>query len=291
LKLSRILYEQTLKAEQYPVSLWGYGGETYRGYYWKQEFLNAGKTSKVDYDSLLAYRIIATDYPILAGYTTWLKTTREQLKTRLMAVGEQQTDWPNTVKLDVISKFLEINSSGATISAVMGAQRIITPLDFKEGLNCGLSVNYKWRTQGRLFRLILERLNRPLADMETADGGPAAPLRLTNVHKFAPYWLNMGEKLLWGVSRKIAGRSLWRKRDAGPMGTAYPLNRWLRETLAGLEDENWLIPAKMYSAALYDPERLQTLLTQAQSDNFRYEGLLSRILTIEMALRRVGTSL
>lgn len=291
LKYSRIVREQTLKSEQYPVSLWGYGGETYRGYYWKQEFLNIGRTSKVDYDKLLAYRIISTDFPVLADHTVWLKTIRGELKTRLITVGEQYPDWPNTVKLDVISKFLEIASSGMNISAMMGMQRIVTPFDFKEGLNCVLSINYKWRTQEKLFRLILERLNRPLADMETADGGPAAPLRLTNVHKFIPYWLNIGEKLLWGVSRKFLGRRLWQKQDAGPMGTAYPLHLWLQETLTELEEKNWLVPSEMYSAPLYNAERLQMLLNQTQLDAFHYEGLLGRILTVEMALRQVGTSL
>ncbi len=38
-KTSRMVREQTLKAQQYGVSLWGFGGESFRGYLWKQEFL------------------------------------------------------------------------------------------------------------------------------------------------------------------------------------------------------------------------------------------------------------
>jgi hypothetical protein len=291
LKRARIIREQTLKAQQYDVSLWGYGGEIYRGYWWKQEFLNLGSTSRVDYDRLLDFRLMpAIDRPVLRDTTTWIGSIREELRTQLMAIGEQHPDWPNTVKLDLIGGHVEPSLSGATISAVLGLQRCISPFDLKENVSCVLSINHKWRTHSRLFRLILERVNPVLAGIETADGGPASPMGPTNLHRFVPYWLGIGKKLIWGVGRNYLGKSLWRKINPGTEGKAYPLAQWRRDTLSDLEVESLLTPAKMCSANLYNPDMLQVLLAEARTNNFRHEGLLSCILTVEMALRSVGAS-
>ncbi len=291
LKTSRIIREQTLKSQHYPVSLWGYGGEIYRGFYWKQEFLNVGNTSTVNYDRLLDYRITPVDWPILKDTPGWIRSIRDELKLRLMTIGEQQPDWPNTVKLDLIGDHLERTLSGATISAVMGLQRAISPFDFKSNMACVLSVNHKWRAHSRLFRLMLELINPALTAIETADGGPASPMRLGNLHQFVPYWWGVGEKLAWKMSRRFLGTSLWRKKDPGKEGKAsYPRAQWRRDTLSQLNGQDLLVPARMHSASLYDRERLQALLAEAQTDQFRYDSLLSRIITLELALRSVGTS-
>jgi hypothetical protein len=290
-KRSWIVREQMLKAQQYAVSLWGFGGETHRGFFWKQEFLSTGTTSKVDYDRLLDYRIMSRmENPVLRDATRWAGTVREVLKTQLQEIGEQHTNWPNTVKLDLIGQALEHASSGAAISTVLGLQRILAPFEYKDALACVLSISHRWRTHSRLFRLILERVDPVLADIEMADGGPAAPMRVSNLHKFVPYWLRLGERLVWGVGHRFLGRSLWRKINPGTEGKDYPMAQWRRDTLSQLEDQALLLPAKMHSASLYDTDRLQTFLAQAQTDSFGQEALLSRIITLEMALRLVGTS-
>jgi len=290
LKMSRIVREQTLKAQQYPVSFWGYGGETFRGYYWKQEFFNAGKTSKVNYDRLLDFRIIPLSWPILKDHARWVVKMREEIKSQLMSIGEQEPAWPNTLKLDLIGQYLEHTLSGATISTVMGLQRAIAPLDFKGVVSDVLSTNYKWRLHSRLFRLMFEQVNPVLANIETADGGPALPMRPTNFYHFIPYWRDTGEKLIWGMGRKFLGKSLWQKRDGGPQGQAYPIAQWRKDTLAHLDGEIDLTPNKMRSSVLYNADKLQELITAAQTDRFSQEGLLGRVLTLEMALETVGTS-
>jgi hypothetical protein len=115
-------------------------------------------------------------------------------------------------------------------------------------------------------------------------------MRPSNFYKFVPYWLDVSEKLIWGVARRYLGKSLWKKRDLGTAGKAYPLARWRRDTLSQLEDEALLVPANMHSAALYNEGQLRILLTQAQSDDFRYDGLLSHVIVVEMALRSLGAS-
>lgn len=291
LKTSRIIREQTLKARQYPVSLWGYGGEIYRGFYWKQEPFRMGANGRVDYDRLLDYRIMPVTYPLLKNNDHWTNLIRDDLKNQLKTVGEQNPGWPKSVKLDLIGAHLESFLSGATISAVMGLQRVISPFDMKQNMAGIISVNYKWRLHSRLFRLILEQVNPSLAALETADGGPASAMRPTNFYRFIPYWLRLSERIIWGASHKFLGRTFWRKINPGTEGQAYPLAQWRRETLAELENRELLLPAKMYTAGLYNPDRLEALIGRAKQDDFNLATLLSRILTIEMALRLAESTL
>ena len=57
---------------------------------------------------------------------------RAEIKSRLQMIGEQQPDWLNTVKLNMIGTALERHACGTTIAAVLGQQRVILPFDFKE---------------------------------------------------------------------------------------------------------------------------------------------------------------
>ncbi len=140
IKMSRTIREQTLKALQHPVSLWGYGGELYRGYYWKQEFWNTGVTKAVDYDRLMDYRVSPSNESILKDAELWKGKLRAEIKHRFQMVGEQEPAWPNTVKLDLIGAALERHACGITIASVMGDQRVILPFDFKENISRIFSV-------------------------------------------------------------------------------------------------------------------------------------------------------
>jgi hypothetical protein len=291
LKTSRIVREQSLKAQQYPVSLWGFGGEIYRGYYWKQEFFRAGTSSTVNYDRLFGYRLGASiSQPLLNDNSRWLAEIRAEHEGQIKRIGERNPAWLNTAKLDLIGTHLEGTvHGGAHISAVLGVQRAIAPFYFKEGMRRVISLNYRWRRYNRLFRLMLERVNPKLAGIETADGGPALPMRANNLYKFAPYWLTEGKRLLWGAGYRFLGVQLWDK--ARNVGSSYPLDPWRLETLAALKPQALLEPARMHSANLYDPVLLPNFLQQAETAEFKHEGLLSRILTVEMACRAVGASL
>jgi hypothetical protein len=267
------------------VSLWGYGGEIYRGYYWKQELWKTGKTANVDYDRLLNLRVIPSDTSILKNSQSWQKELREGKKAQLKAVGEQKADIPNTVKLDLIGQYLERHQASNMIAGILGQQRILLPYYSKNNIERILSTNHRWRTHSRMFRQILERINPKLAAIEMADGGPALPMRFSNAYKFIPYWLDMGEKLLWRLGRRFGRKSLWSRPDAGPHGKAYPIEKWLNETLLQLRDQSMLIPNKMFTSDIYDEKRLQALMVGAKREN---ETLIGRIITIEMAFRSVS---
>jgi hypothetical protein len=184
---------------------------------------------------------------------------------------------------------LERQICGGTIAAVLGQQRVPLPFYFKENLSRAISVNYRCRTHSRLFRRLLERINPKLAGVETADGGPALPMRLSNAHQFIPYWLDAGEKLAWTIGIKYLRKPPWTKRNLGQDGKAYPTGRWLQETISQLMTEDILLPGKMCSANLYKNLELNNLLGSPIPWNPAREALISRIIAVEMAMHLAGT--
>jgi hypothetical protein len=289
IKMSRTIREQTIKAQQMAVSLWGYGGELHRGVYWKHEFGRAGKTTRVDYERLMDFRVIPAGSFLLRDVDHWIPLMRAEIISRLQQVGEAQPDRLNTVKLDMIGTVLERHACGVTVAAVLGQQRVILPFDFKDNITRIFSVNYRWRAHARMLRAILERINPALAEIETADGGPALPMRLSNSYRFIPYWLDSGEKLIWLLGNKITGKSLWQRRNAGPKGQAYPNGRWLLETVSLLEEAGVLELEKMCSAEMYQAKHLRSLLDFTQPYSKTRDAPVSRVIAVEMALRLANT--
>jgi hypothetical protein len=216
---------------------------------------------------------------------TWI---REEVKSVLKSVGDRYADSPNTVKLDCVMLYKGAGFSGPQISATMGQQRIIVPFLLKDSITFVISTHFKWRNHGRLVRLLMEKVNPVVAGFQTTRGGPALPMRATNLHRFIPYWSRLGAQLVRKASRALLGRSLL--PEAPSAVASYPLTRWRRDTLDCLEQDNILNHAHMHSGRLYDAEHLANFLEQARSEEFSLESFLSRILTVEMALRAVGAS-
>lgn len=289
IKMSRTIREQTVKAQQMNVSLWGFGGELHRGIYWKHEFFLSDNKTNLNYERLMNYRVIPANTSIFKDADHWNPGIRNEIMNRLRTVGERNPDWPIFTKLDMIGTLLERHICGATIASVLGQQRVILPFNLKENISRSFSINYRWRTHSRLFRSILERIAPDLAEIETADGGPASRMKFSNLNRFIPYWLNSAEKLLWRLGYRIAGKPIWTRRVAGATGKAYPTEKWLQATLDELENRSLLTPGEMRSANLYDQSQLISLLSNLQVGALEKEAILGRILGLEMAMRSINS--
>jgi hypothetical protein len=289
LKSSSVLWDQEQRALERDVSVWGLGGELWRSKLFSLQ--NVKKGSRVDYDRLIDHRV-SVERAVLADDEkfTWIC---EELKTLLKSVGERYANFPNTVKLDSVLLFYERGHTGLQIATVMGQQRAIAPLDFKESVAGAFSIHYKWRIYNRLVKLLLEKVNPVLAGFETDIGSPALPLRATNFYKFIPFLPRMAKKLARKAAKDYLGWNLW--PESSESLASYPLDyptfQWRCQTLDYLEQEDLLNHKHMHSAALYDAEGLADFLAGARTAGFRHEKFLSYILTVEMALRAVGASL
>ncbi len=288
-KLTSVLWDQDQRALEYNTSIWGLGGELWRGTIWKQEYWNVGRIASVNYDRLIDYRVMRPmDYSVFNNIAS-IRQVREELKLMMKSIGDRYADLPNTVKLDCIFAYKTTGHTGSHMSAVMGQQRAISPLYFKESVMHAVSTHFKWRNHSRLVRLLIEKVNPVLANIETTGGGPATPMRVANCYRFIPYWFLLGKQLIRKTSRKFLGRSLLPR--ANNEFATYPQTYWRRVTLDYIEQDNILKYTQMHSGRLYDAERLADFLKQARTEGFGQETLLSRILTVEMALRSVGRSL
>lgn len=289
LKTSRVLWDQDRRAAECHTSIWGLAGELWRGTMWAQELWSVGKTSTVNYDRLVDYATLRdANYSIFRDGSRF-RWIRNEIKSLLKSAGDRHADSANTVQLDQVFVFMNTGHTGGHISAVMGKQRVLCPLYFKDAVVGAMSTHFRWRKHSRLVRLLLERIDPVLAGFETTSGGPALPMRATNMQKFIPYWSQIGRKFVRKTSRAIVGRSLL--PEGRTESASYPLARWRRESLDCLEHDKLLDHDHMRSGRLYDAGRLAGLLERARTEGFNQEVFLSRILTVEMALRSVGASL
>ena len=79
-------------------------------------------------------------------------------------------------------------------------------------------------------------------------------MRISNLHKFRPYWTLIGKQLIRKASREFFGRSLL--PDGQDEMATYPHTQWRQVTLDYIEQQNLLTHAQMYSGRLYAAEGL-----------------------------------
>jgi len=166
--------------------------------------------------------------------------------------------------------------------------RSLIPFCFKEPTEFAFSIDYRWKLPYHhcFVRALLEKESPQLANFATTTGGPAAPMRPTNLNKFWPLFKPLAGK----VTRKLVRIPIrthsneCEEEDASSLAIR---RGWLdyAATLGLLE------PSKMHSGALYNSDELRTVVAQAWRKNFKYEEFLGRIITVEMALRAVGASM
>jgi hypothetical protein len=131
------------------------------------------------------------------------------------------------------------------------------------------------------MRRMIEVLDPQLAAVATAKGGPAQTARLTNLHRYMPYYGKIARK---GVT-KISGRLLQRPLLL-PAAPSEPLRAAARGAFVdAFDDGRPLRWEAMRSRPLYRRNVLDELLSRAGEPGLNDAGLLCRILTVELALR------
>jgi hypothetical protein len=139
------------------------------------------------------------------------------------------------------------------------------------------------------MREMIQRLDPRVAAISTTSGGPAQPMRVTNFHRFLPYYSDIGMRALSKLSEKAFGRGL-------PSKSAAPHPRIIAARQACLSSirngtNGRSICGPMRSASLYHKQRLDAMLRRAHEPQFQEAEMLGRILTVELALRVADASL
>jgi hypothetical protein len=285
LSLARPLWASRQRAAQYPLLLNGLGGEMWRGPIWGMEKGSLGKSTEVHYGRLIWSFIHPIPNSIFVADP--LDQVRNEVVGQFERVGERYADFPNTVKLDCVWTYRETGHVGAWGSFLSSMLRSLPPLFSKDVVSFVVSLDYRWKLDNRMVRYLFERYNPALADIDVAGRGPAAPMRLTNFHRYIPAKLGYYRVGAWKLLEIAFGISLRSAQNH----VGYSKQEWRQEILKWADAKRLFMPSEMRSARLYDPDRLASLLQEAAGERFRYSEFLGRIMTVEMALRAVDSAL
>jgi asparagine synthetase B (glutamine-hydrolysing) len=284
-----VLRQHAQKAPTSRVHILGLGGEDFRGYYYSGELFRIGRRQEVNLDRLFI-RLFSHPVPTFALRQDLGPTVEQDMRSYIEWLFAPYAEHPNSVKLDVYNMSEHLTHGGAFMSTAAGIMRGLTPLSFKAPTNLALSLNYRLKLprHQRFVRELQERLNPLVANVETTAGGPAVPMRMSNVRSFGPFWGDLLNNVSQRFSRRLLGRVItpFPKKAGYPR---YPLPSWRDAWLTFARLERLLDPAHMHSAALYDTAGLHTLVAQAGQQGFQYGSFLDHMITVEMATRAVGT--
>jgi hypothetical protein len=285
LQLAGVLWGHRAKVSAHRTLFTGGGGEHFRDRAWQQEFFRAGRSQRVNLDNYVDMRLLKPlDTTAFAEDPT--PEARANMRERMAARAAPYASHLNTTQLDVLHAYKNTGHFGAYLSASAGTIHPELPFYLKEVFTAPFSTNYRHRGSHRLMRHMIDALDPRLAAVETEAGGPAQPMRLSNGHRFLPYYATLARR----AAAKLSQRGLPR-----PILTAHtPPDLTQAEARAALvqtlDEGRPLRHKSMRSAPLFARDAVNDLLARAGDPNLRERELLGRVLTVELALRTADAS-
>lgn len=281
LHLARNLWGHRAAGQSHRGLFVGIGGDHLRGHAWRQEMYLEGRSNRVNYDNLLDMRLLhPLDVSLFASDPT--PAVRDRLRQQVQARAEPYRDELNTVQLDAIHAYKMTGHAGSFCSADGAFLRAQVPFYFRPVFTAAFSTDHRHRNNHRLMRHMIERLNPDVATVRTDTGGPAAAWRLTNVHRFVPYYAKLGRKATNKLSYRMTGREL--------LPVSLPMDGAFTAAIADYVRTLGLERRTMRTGALYSPA-VDTFLADAADGRFADVDLLGRIVTLELALGAAGSAL
>ena len=280
-QLAEVMWHHRAKAAVRPSLLGGAGGEHWRHYAWAQEFWRAGRP-EVNFDNWIDMRMLGPfDHALLARDV--LPEVRADFGRRMRDRAARYAGQPNTTQLDAMYAFKSTGHFGAYGHAAAPYLTFSYPFYFRAPFTATFSVRWQHRHLVRMQRAAIARLDPHVAAMMTERGGPAEPVRATNVHRFAPYAARQLRGLVPKVSQRVLGRRLLSEHSRLPPIAAAGRQAILRDAA--------IDPSALRSRGLVRPEAVAELLTDATDPGFDRWSILGRILTIELALRAADAAI
>jgi hypothetical protein len=283
--LAGVMYGHREKSKEENRLLNGGGGEQFRDFPWGHELFAAGRSSKVNYERLISWRLLLpTDLSALRTDPT--AAVRSAYRTELEHRVEPFSSLPNTTQCDLLYAYKMTGHSGAYQAAAGACIDVEIPFYLKSAFLAAISTAPRHRRFHRLMREMIRRLDPAVATIPTETGGPAEPLEFRSLHRFAPY--------AWRRGRRFATRVRGRlpRLNENPASTPTLRDGARRALIARLRAEGRLDPGSMRSASLYDSERLEELLDRSVKHPASVDWTaLGRITTVELALEAADAGL
>jgi hypothetical protein len=283
--VSRGLWTDGERADVHRGVISGGGGEYVRNANALQEFPLAGRTKRVNYDAWVDLALLRPmDTGVFAEDPTPI--VREDLRRRMLAWAEPYNQYPNTTQIDAMYLLKCTGHFGAYTSTTAGVIDTHLPFFAKPMIEAAMSVDFRYRRMDRLVRHMIERLDRHVASIPMASGGPAQPLRVQNLHRFAPLYVDLARRATRKISVRLTGREFRSRPQEHLTADGFRAERLALLSALG-RDGRQLRVEDLCTAPLYRESELSALLHRASGPGFHDDTLLGRILTLELAFRAV----
>jgi hypothetical protein len=221
--LSRLRYEGRME----PKWIWyagGMSGELLRGFLWNQEFFGIGRSSRVDYRSLMHYRIHpsrALEGSHFGSHWPTLDEHDEVILGPYRELGDLGGDRLNPYKLDVMMEHRLVYYGGNTMSWLTGIRRIRLPFASWEYCRLVLAIPWKRRATRHLQLDAIARLRPELRGVPTVGGSVMTALTWSSMLKSLPMF---GKSALPEMRRGFSslGNRILRRTPKGAAQTFAP---------------------------------------------------------------------
>jgi hypothetical protein len=273
IQLAEVLWRHQQRSRRSAVVVTGGGGEHFNHFPWMPEFIRAGRSRRANLDGFMRLRVMSpVNLSVLRRDPTC--EAEDYCRARFTERSRPYGTELNTTQLDALYAYKSAGHFGAYRSAGEAFVRVEMPCYYKDVFSAAFSVHHRWRNAHRLQASIIERLNPAVARIPTNRGAPAQALRITNAHRYVPYYAG----LIRNATRKLRGR-------AAPSQAGGVADQARREMVRRLAAQGVLAFDSMRSAELYEKAAFGRLLARAQASGFNDWGMIGRIATVEMAAR------
>lgn len=186
------VHRRRAQESKYSGSLIGHvgslGGELFRDFFWRHEFLMMGRTCQVNFDALLKHRLYASndvDVMRVSGGELTLPDHNMSLLSPYQALASAAPDLENVYKLDVIYLHKLMGRSYCWILSDM--RKLILPFLSHEITLASLRTPWRFRLHRRLVTAAVKKMSTVLSAIPTDTGAPMRPLRLSSIGSYARY--------------------------------------------------------------------------------------------------------
>ena len=263
------------------------GSDHARYYAWAQEFTDIGKRQRPNLDRLLRYRFLQAGPPPEGVFATdFYPRFRDQLVARIEDIFDACEGNRNTDTLDVVHTWKNTAFISAYTSSLYGLLPTAPPINSAAFINKAVSLPVRYKVTANLVRTVIELLSPELAAEETHYGNTAEAVRLSTAPLEAKQLAKRAGHLVSKLDRVYAGGRL--SRHVNLIGSPPSMTRPLQVPFDTPELRSTLDPATMATRAMYQPGFLQELVGGTPEQWQARQGLLLKVLNLELVCREVG---
>lgn len=188
------------------------GGELFRDFFWRHEFLNMGRTNTVNFDALLKHRLYASndvDVTRISDGQLTLYDHNSSLLSPYHMIAAAAPDVQNVYKLDIIYLHKLMSRSYSWILSDL--RKLILPFLSHEITLVSLKTKWEFRAHRKLVTTAVEKMSPELSVIPTDTGAPMRPLQLSTLGSYARHTVN---DLQTAYKRHFSHKKLSQKQSA-----------------------------------------------------------------------------